>query len=332
LCLATAGEYGRALRLIHQGLAAAEEIGHRHFMATSRLVLGALFWDILALSVARTHLEQALSLARETNSMVWTRIAASYLASTYTLEGQVAAATSILDDLLAPDLPMHSVGQRQLWYAKAELMLAQGEARAALEVVERLMASAPNVERSGEHVMVPLALLRAEALARLGRTKEAERILQAAQQAAQAYDLLPMRWRLHLGLGRVYLAQGQRDDAADEFSTARGLVEKLAATLDDVALRGGFVKSAGALMGRVSLDSVRRRAKKESGGLTAREREVATLIAQGKSNREIAETLVLSPRTVEVHIANIMSKLGIASRAQIAAWATEKGLRPTRKI
>ena len=62
------------------------------------------------------------------------------------------------------------------------------------------------------------------------------------------------------------------------------------------------------------------------GGLTEREREVATLIASGKTNREIAQELVLSKRTIEKHAANILSKLGLTSRAQIVRWAIEKGL------
>jgi DNA-binding NarL/FixJ family response regulator len=53
---------------------------------------------------------------------------------------------------------------------------------------------------------------------------------------------------------------------------------------------------------------------------------VAALIAQGKSNREIAEVLVVNYRTIEKHIENMLSKLGFTSRAQIAVWASEKGL------
>ena len=64
-------------------------------------------------------------------------------------------------------------------------------------------------------------------------------------------------------------------------------------------------------------------------GLTEREREVAALIAQGKSNGEIAGELILSKRTVEKHSANILSKLGFTSRAQIVRWALEQGLIPT---
>jgi pimeloyl-ACP methyl ester carboxylesterase/DNA-binding CsgD family transcriptional regulator len=60
--------------------------------------------------------------------------------------------------------------------------------------------------------------------------------------------------------------------------------------------------------------------------LTAREREIATLIAMGISNRDIASKLVVTERTVEGHVNNILSKLGFRSRAQVAAWAVEKGL------
>ena len=61
-------------------------------------------------------------------------------------------------------------------------------------------------------------------------------------------------------------------------------------------------------------------------GLSAREREVAALIARGKSNGEIAVDLVLSKRTVEKHISSILSKLALANRAQIVRWAIDSGL------
>jgi non-specific serine/threonine protein kinase len=75
--------------------------------------------------------------------------------------------------------------------------------------------------------------------------------------------------------------------------------------------------------------SKRQQEAEKFGGLTSREREVARLVSQGKSNREIAEALVLSERTVENHISNILMKLGFTSRAQIAVWAVEKGLGPS---
>lgn len=65
--------------------------------------------------------------------------------------------------------------------------------------------------------------------------------------------------------------------------------------------------------------------------LSVREREVVGLIARGLSNGEIAGELVLSKRTVEHHIANILSKLGFTNRAQIVRWAMENGLTQASK-
>ena len=62
--------------------------------------------------------------------------------------------------------------------------------------------------------------------------------------------------------------------------------------------------------------------KTASNGLTAREREIAGLIADGLSNRDIAETLVISEATVEVHVKHILNKLAFKSRTQVARWFT----------
>ncbi len=64
-------------------------------------------------------------------------------------------------------------------------------------------------------------------------------------------------------------------------------------------------------------------------GLTRREREVAALIGQGKSNSEIAAELVVSKRTVETHVSHILSKLDLSSRAQVMRWAIDHGLTQT---
>ena len=63
-------------------------------------------------------------------------------------------------------------------------------------------------------------------------------------------------------------------------------------------------------------------AQRNGDPLTAREREVAELVAHGSSNRQIAEALVISERTAEAHISNILAKLGLASRVHLATWIT----------
>lgn len=63
-----------------------------------------------------------------------------------------------------------------------------------------------------------------------------------------------------------------------------------------------------------------------SGSLTDREREVLSLIADGRSNREIARALVLSEKTVKTHVSNILMKLDLADRTQAALWAVRHGI------
>jgi predicted ATPase/DNA-binding CsgD family transcriptional regulator len=60
--------------------------------------------------------------------------------------------------------------------------------------------------------------------------------------------------------------------------------------------------------------------------LSPRERQVAALITRGRTNRQIAETLVIGERTVHTHVANILAKLELSSRTQIATWGMEQGL------
>jgi non-specific serine/threonine protein kinase len=71
----------------------------------------------------------------------------------------------------------------------------------------------------------------------------------------------------------------------------------------------------------------RRRASRPEGEiLTSREREVAALVALGQTNRQIATALIISERTADAHVQNILNKLGFNARAQIASWATDRGL------
>jgi len=69
---------------------------------------------------------------------------------------------------------------------------------------------------------------------------------------------------------------------------------------------------------------------REAGGLSEREREVLTLVAQGCTNREIAERLVLSEHTARNHVSRIFEKLGLSRRSEAAAYATRIGLATPR--
>ncbi len=67
-----------------------------------------------------------------------------------------------------------------------------------------------------------------------------------------------------------------------------------------------------------------------AGLLTSREEEIAGLLAQGLSNKAIAKSLVIAQRTAETHVANVLVKLGLTSRSQVAAWVAEqRGIDPS---
>ncbi|HJZ00936.1 MAG TPA: helix-turn-helix transcriptional regulator, partial [Streptosporangiaceae bacterium] len=96
---------------------------------------------------------------------------------------------------------------------------------------------------------------------------------------------------------------------------------RLAAALA-AGLGAGFLAAEIALLarrGRIVLDPAA--AGSSVVGLTGREREVLRLVAAGRSNREIANELFISPKTASVHVSNIMGKLGAASRGEAAAKA-----------
>ena len=318
------GEYARAFEVVQAGLALSEQIEHHQWMTFGHGELGVLYRELLALPEARQQLEQGLTLAHEIGSWHWIRSFSGFLAPVLLLQHDLTKAEAILTAALEADGAMQTTGQRLVWAARADLALARSDPGQALDITERLIASATNL--SDERVIPRLWKLRGEALARLDRVVEAEAMLRAAQETARAQGLRPSLWRIGVALGRLYQNQGRREEAEQAFASTRTIIEEIAANVPDEQVREEFLRQAIAMLPHVRSLSPDRAAKQTFGGLTMREREVATLIAQGKINREIAEDLVVSERTVESHVSNIMFKLGLHSRRQIRDWAVEKGL------
>jgi tetratricopeptide (TPR) repeat protein len=152
-----------------------------------------------------------------------------------------------LDTLLSPGTPMDSVHKRFCWARRVELALLQGRAPLALEIAERLIASAPGL--SPGEVIPYLWQLKAQALAAMGHPEQASALLQAAVGNAQVPGARVLLWRLHASLGRVHSTMGQAAEAKAHFSTARQLVDELAATIPVQALRNSFLRGARGLLG-----------------------------------------------------------------------------------
>jgi DNA-binding NarL/FixJ family response regulator len=333
-CLGAHGEYTRALDLEREALAILEEIEHRQWMTHVYCALGALHLDLLALEEAQQYLEQARALAHQIGSSHWIHCTTGYLASTYVLQHQHTKAEAVLSAVLTPTMVLKTLGQRLAWCARAELALAHNEPQLALQIVEALIASAAPLEHHMGQVIPRLWRIRGEALAALAfnnreanhRLVEAEALLQAALKTASSQQALPMVWRLNASLGNLYHKQDRHRDAEQAYVDARAGIEALAAELQDPSLRRIFLRRAFSMLPPTQRQSKRRITHHTLGGLTMREYDVAIQIAIGKTNREIADELIVSERTIETHVSHILSKLGFTSRVQIAAWLDEQRL------
>jgi DNA-binding NarL/FixJ family response regulator len=187
-----------------------------------------------------------------------------------------------------------------------------------------LIASAPGEVRT--QPIPRLWKLKGEALAALKRLDEAVEALEAAKRGALERRESPLLWQIQRSLAHVYPSLKRQQEARNALAAAREEIESLAQTIEEAELRERFLQRALLSLPKEKPVSARRAQAEKYAGLTGREREVAALIAQGKSNREIAESLVVSERTVESHVGNILYKLGFASRTQVAAWVVEVGL------
>jgi len=152
-------------------------------------------------------------------------------------------------------------------------------------------------------------------------------------------------------LGEAKYEESQLEEAAKLLGHAEALRTQIGSVMDPVD-RPGYARLRFALQTSLRLDAFKalweqgaamhiddviklalgkpkpaRLEKENFGGLTARERDVVLLIAQGKSNREIAEAMTVGVKTIETYVTRILNKLGFDSRVQIATWAVEKGLR-----
>jgi DNA-binding CsgD family transcriptional regulator len=319
------GRYAMALRRGRAALVIAEEIEHSVWTGGAHMALGATAFDLLDYNAARDHLERAMALADGIGVFFGRRIA-GYLVLTAVAQRDTARAAAVLAPFLDDTTPMDTQGQRLAWVARAELALAQGEPQQALDIAGRLIAAATHTGMQPAGCIPVLWRLHCAALLALGREAEAEADLRAAADGALWLDLPPSRWRNCLALGRLYHSQRRRKLAAAQFAEARAIVAALAHDLPDEAGRARFLAATGALIPRPAAPTPLRAAAAEAAGLTAREREIAALIAHGMINREIAASLVLGERTVETHVGNILAKLGFSSRRQIAMWAVETGL------
>ncbi|MEX5719523.1 LuxR C-terminal-related transcriptional regulator, partial [Geodermatophilus maliterrae] len=143
----------------------------------------------------------------------------------------------------------------------------------------------------------------------------AEEHLRRALQAHGTSLRLPDRARTHLALGEHLRRARRRVDAREHLRAAL-------AAFDDLGAAPWSERAAQEL--RASGETARRRDVSTATALTPQERQVAALVRQGLSNRDAAARLFVSPRTVDFHLRNVFSKLGVTSRAELAALPLDR--------
>jgi len=192
--------------------------------------------------------------------------------------------------------------------AYVEIMLAAGERDRARAGGEEL------AEIAAEHASDALHALSAQADGAVCLADgEAEEALVALRRAAEIWQRLGAPYesaRARVLVGAACEALGDLDATALELEAAGAVFAELGATPDLERVEAEAVAGAGA----------------DAHGLTGREVEVLRLVAVGRSNRAIAEQLVISEHTVARHLQNIFGKLGVSSRTAASAFAYEHDL------
>jgi DNA-binding CsgD family transcriptional regulator len=263
--------------------------------------------------------------------------------------GRIAEAAAVLDAVPITDHPSGAYYMLAPRESRARLRLAQGR---AAEAAQELLAFGRDVEAVGirNPAITPWRSLAAVALVRAGDSTQAAAL--AAEEVA-----LARRWGAPRGLGMALRAQGlaaggsggiallceAADVLADSYSRlehARALTD-LGAALRRAGRRADARKplrdaldlahacGATAIADTAHTELVasgakpRRQALSGAESLTPSERRVATMAAEGLTNRDIAQSLFVTPKTVEVHLSSAYRKLGIGSRTQLAGALSE---------
>ncbi|MET8684966.1 AAA family ATPase [Streptomyces sp. NPDC004732] len=244
-------------------------------------------------------------------------------------DGRILDVRSLLETAIGEAIPFGH--QRYGWPLLYEAAAAEARAR-GLAVAEPGRGAA--VERireamKGQPVFAPLwaaqaLMIEAELVGVEGRDATAS--WTAAVTATEQLEPPMLAATAHFRLAEALLAQGGTDsrDVAGELLRRAGAV---AHELGAAPLATEITTLAG--RARVPL----RQDEEESApspaaalGLTARERDVLRLVAAGRSNRQIAQELFISPKTASVHVSNILPKLGASGRGEAAAVAHRLGL------
>jgi len=355
------GDYARAAALPEQSLAMFREMGDTWGIATALVILGNAARFQGSYAGAREALEESLELFRNLGDASGTAAALHFLGLVARDQGDYARADAVgreslrlsqeLGDTSRIAFSLHSLGlvaRDQSDHAQAETLFQESlalfrEMEDTWGITTALVSLGVTARLRGDDVRAAELLQESLRLRReLGdKAGIAECLEDLAAVAAARRD--PQRAARLLGAGEALRksigAQLPPVQKADCERTAAAARKQLGETAFEAARMAGrkteadkAVEDALALPVPSSAGDTQVHASGRAPSLlTQREQEVAACIAQGRTNREIAAALVITEGTAANHVQHILNKLGLNSRAQIAAWAVERGLGKDRR-
>lgn len=292
---------------------AARITGNRHYLAWALWEHGLALWYHGDVPGARAAFEESHTLANETGRLLlWESEPGWAFGTVLSEEGDFVASRAIQLRWCGGFELRHVMPAEHCiaWDIFVDNALALDDLAEAEDVLARLEAQAQAIQRPLALVLMhrsrgEIQLFRGEAEAAAASAREAIAIAEPAGLRLEA-----LRAQLLLGLA---LAPSDRTAAVRELRAAERALDAGGAHL----LRDRARRELRRLGHRV--DAARRREPAGLDGLSAREQEVVALVAAGLSNPAIAAELFLSVKTVETHLRNVFGKLGVASRAEVAA-------------
>jgi non-specific serine/threonine protein kinase len=287
----------------------------------SRIALANLYGQREEWAQASALYAECADLLAGTENQVVRMELGAPMAEALCAQGRLDEASQLIADTLALT---EASGARHYaaaaWRVQGEILAAQGRPDQAAAAFEEAIS---RCEGLGSRLELAHALYQRGALRRTLHDAEAARAdWERASALCEQMGARPLRWQLYVARGQLAASSRRPEEAAAAFAVARAIVAELSEEMESPAFRERLASRAAAIPPVRPRGAVRT----GGGGLTPREREVAALIAQGRSNREIAAALTLSERTVTTHISSIFAKLGVSGRAQVAVWAAASSL------
>lgn len=297
------GEAEQAVRLAEEAAALAQSVGEPSLMIW-------ILWGLALATDAAGDLQRSerlygevLDMARQAGDETMVARALVEIGNMLRIRGDIVRARAVLEEALSLARPRHD---KWLTGAVTNVLgrtLAREDPVQALMLLEEGLALSHDIGHRGltARGLEDLAGL----LASSDRAEISATLLGASESLADAFGFV------RSGSGPVLDAAGVARERLGPVAFEAALSKGRAMTADEaVALALG--RSAPARVERAQLP----------GGLTGREVQIVLDVARGLTNRQIAEELGISERTVDAHVQNIRNKLGMEKRAQIAAWAS----------